>query len=123
MDLKNLEGYTSRKIINYSPLHDNQNWLFDVIYDRAVFEYQTANFPMPIRNRDHSVSVPVFLGHSGNATNIYEIALQIVRRVMNKKQSVRFGIGRRLNRSVSIMDNNESLVPIFFKCLLERLLY
>ena len=115
MDLKNLTGYTSRKVINYSPLHDNQNWLFDVIYDRAVFEYQTANIPIPIRNRDHSVPVPVFLGHSGNATSIYEIALQTVRSVMHRGQNVRFGIGRRLNRLVSIMENEEQLVPDIFQ--------
>ena len=38
MNLKHLRGYTNRKIINYSPLKDNQNWLFEVLYDRGVFE-------------------------------------------------------------------------------------
>ena len=26
------------RIINYAPLRDNQNWLFEVVFDRAVFE-------------------------------------------------------------------------------------
>ena len=33
MNLKHLQGYTDRKIINYSPLLYNQNWLFEVLYD------------------------------------------------------------------------------------------
>ena len=45
MDLIHLKGYANRKVINYSPLRDNQNWLFDVVYDRAVFETQTTNIP------------------------------------------------------------------------------
>ncbi len=110
MGSKHLIGYTSRKIINYSPLRDNQNWLFEVIYDRAAFEILTqhANFP-----------VPVFLGYSGEATATYEIALQIVRSVMREDQNVRFGIGRRSNRAVSIMKDVEGnsvvLVPNIFQ--------
>ena len=92
MDLKNIKGYTNRRVIDYSPLHDNQNWLFDVIYDRAVFG----------RN-------------SGNATGIYQIALQIVRSVMNRDQNIRFGIGRRFDRYVSIMENEKELVPNIFQ--------
>ncbi len=114
MDLKNLEGYTSRKIINYSPLHNNRNWLFDVIYDRAVFEYKTANITIPVQDSDQSIPLPVLVGHSGNATSIYKIALQIVRIVMNRGQSVRFGIGRRLNRIVSI-ESEKQLVPDIFQ--------
>ncbi len=92
MDLKKIEGYTNRRVIDYSPLHDNQNWLFDVIYDRAVFR-----------------------GNSGNATAIYQIALQVVRSVMNRDQNIRFGIGGRLNRFVSIMENEKKLVPNLFQ--------
>lgn len=115
MDLKHIEGYTSRKVINYSPLHDNQNWLFDVIYDRAVFEQQTVNFPLPISNIDQSISLPLLLGPSGNATNIYTIALQVIRSVMNRTQSIRFGIGRRRNRHVSIMENEKQIIPDIFQ--------
>ena len=92
MDIKKIEGYTNRRVIDYSPLHDNQNWLFDVIYDRAVFR-----------------------GNSGNATSIYQIALQVVRSVMNGDQNIRFGIGGRLNRFVSIMENEKTLVPNIFQ--------
>ena len=41
MNLRHMQGYTSRKLIEHSPLHDNQNWLFDLLYDRAVLEFET----------------------------------------------------------------------------------
>ena len=43
MGLPQTEGHTSRKLINYAPLNDNKNWLFDVVYDRSVFETRTAS--------------------------------------------------------------------------------
>ena len=89
MDLKHIEGCTSRKVINYSPLQDNQNWLFDVIYDMHVLDQ--------------------------NVTNIYTSALQVVRSVMNRTQSIRFGIGRRRNRHVSIIENETQIIPDIFQ--------
>ena len=115
MDLKHLEGHTSRKVINYSPLHDNQNWLFDVIYDRAAFEIQTRNYPLLRDNENNPVNLPVFTGFSGKATSIYEIALQIVRSVIKKNGNIRFGIGERHNRVVSIMEDQKPLVPNIFQ--------
>ena len=112
MDLKHLVGHTSRKLINYSSLHDNQNWLFDVIYDRAVFEARTANFPI----KGSPVSLPIQAGYSGNATSLYEIALNIVQSVMKEKLGIRFGIGKRLNRIVSVVGKSgQIVVPNIFQ--------
>ena len=113
MDLKHLKGYTSRKIINYSPLRDNQNWLFDVIYDKAAFEIQSLG------NLRADVPVPVFVRISGEATVTHTSALQIVRAVMREDHNIRFGIGRRTNRVVSIMKDVQggsvTLVPNIFQ--------
>ena len=115
MNLKHLQGYTDRKIINYSPLHYNQNWLFDVIYDRAVFEIQTRqSVPVTIQG-NISTTLPLFLGYSGKAASTYDIALEIVRSIINRSQSIRFGIGRRLSRFVSIVESEETLVPNIFQ--------
>ena len=38
MNLTHRKGHTERTVINCSPLRDNANWLFDVIYDFSVFE-------------------------------------------------------------------------------------
>ena len=115
MDLKRIQGYTTRKIINYSPLRDNQNWLFEVVYDRAVFEAQTMNVPLQLGNSGQSVELPALVGHSGNATSAFDIALQILRRMVTGHQNVRFGIGQRRNRVVSVEGAKGNLVPNIFQ--------
>lgn len=60
MDLQLMRGHTDRQIINYSPLHDNQNWLFDVVYDFSVFERRTRQIAFPIRGLNESqVTLPL----------------------------------------------------------------
>ena len=116
MDMRRMEGSTSRKVIHYSSLHDNQNWLFDVIYDRAAFEAQTTRFPLSTQNGNNQpVWLPIHAGYSGNATRIYEIALQIVRTVIDEGSDTRFGVGRRLNRVVSIEGKSGQIVPNIFQ--------
>ena len=115
MDLKRIQGYTSRKVINYSPLRDNQNWLFEVVYDRAVFEAQTINVPVQIGSSGQSVAFPAIVGHSGNATVAFDIALQIIQRMIPGYENVRFGIGRRQNRAVSLYKGNELIISNIFQ--------
>ena len=111
MDIKRIQGHTSRKLIEHSPLHDNQNWLFDVVYDRAAFELQTRYMKFP--TNDGNVTVPV-LEYSGNAAMTYAIALQIVQ-LITRKDDVRFGIGRRNDRVVSIESTAGQIVPNIFQ--------
>ena len=115
MDLKRREGQTNRKIIDYSPLHENQNWLFEVIYDRSAFELQTRpiNYPLP-KESNVSIPLPVFLGYLGDATSTYEIALQIIRNI-TRNTNARFGIGKRNNRVVSLQSEKGSIVPNIFQ--------
>ncbi|MCY3543311.1 MAG: AAA family ATPase [Chloroflexi bacterium] len=115
MDLKHFQGYANRKIINYSPLHDNQNWLFEVIYDRATFEIQTSNINLPIQSSNATIPLRVFNGYSGNATSTYETALWVVRSIVKDEHNIRFGIGRRHNRTVSIQSGAGKLVPNIFQ--------
>ena len=117
MDLKYMKGQTSRKVINYSPLHDNQNWLFDVIYDSRAFEIQTVRRPFTFNNQGRNVQVPlpVFLGYSGHATSVFETALQVVRTIV-RRQNIRFGLGGRKNRVVSLeSDTAGPIVPNIFQ--------
>ena len=115
LDLKHIKGYTSRKVINYSPLRVNQNWLFEVIYDRAVFEIQTLHLNMPVQNSQRIVPIPVFRGYSGQATHTYDMALQIVRSIIKEDQNIRFGIGGRHSRVVSVEGKAGQLVPNIFQ--------
>ena len=113
---KHMTGSTNRKVIALSPLHDNQNWLFDVIYDRAAFEIQTSNFPvnLPAGASTQSVPLPLFLGYSGNSSAIYEAAQQVVRTLLGRGNA-RFGIGPRNNRVVSLESGPLTIVPNIFQ--------
>ena len=115
MGLKHLVGHTSRRVINYSPLHDNQNWLFELVYDRNVFETQTVRIPMPAQDSHQSFPLPVQIGPSGTATNAYETALRVIRGIMGEERNVRFGIGRRHNRAVSLESDGGQIVPNIFQ--------
>ena len=110
-----LQGSTIRKVINYSPLKENQNWLFGILYDRAVLETQTVNLQMPIQDDGQSVPLPIQIGPSGDATGIYQIAIQVAQRVVRGDPTARFGIGRRENRVVSLEGTNGNIVPNIFQ--------
>ena len=114
MALEHLQGYTNRKVINYSPLYDNQNWLFDVIYDSSVFEIQTTGIPVTFQNGNNTLSLPVLAGYAGKATSIYEIALQIIQSI-TKTPNARFQIGRRHARFVSLIGETGQIVPNIFQ--------
>ena len=115
MGLKHLQGQTDRKVISYSPLHDNQNWLFDVVYDRAAFEMQTRQVNLPVNNSDITIPLPLFSGYSGDAARMYDTTLRIARSI-TRRQDARFGIGRRRNRVVSLTsDISGPIVPNIFQ--------
>ena len=118
MDARHVAGHTSRKVIASSPLHENQNWLFDVVYDRAALELQTQHVNLPVNDGNVTFPLPLFLGYSGDAARTYEAAQQIVR-ILLRRNDVRFGIGRRHNRVVSIVSDVGSearqLVPNIFQ--------
>ena len=121
MRLQNLSGHTDRRVINISCLEGLQNWLFDLIYDRAVFETQVRQFNnLAIINDDQPVtstpiSMPLFMGYQGEATCTYDVALSIVRNILRLDNSGRFGIGRRKDRIVSVMQNDQNIVPNIFQ--------
>ena len=115
MDIKHFSGYTSRKIIASSPLYDNQNWLFDVIYDRAAFEIQTRQVNFPLSDGNVAIPLPLFSGYSGDAARTYEAVLRMVRDI-TRRQDARFDIGRRHNRVVSLVsDTTGQIVPNIFQ--------
>ena len=114
MDLKHLQGHTNRKVINYSPLSDIQNWLFEVIYDRSAFELQIQHRILPIGNTNRQALHTVLTGYEGNATSIYDFALRIIEKITNI-QGTRFGIGLRHKRTVSLMKDSDLIVPNVFQ--------
>ena len=113
-DIRNLTGTTPRRVIATSPLHDNQNWLFDVIYDMTAFELETRESRSPVEDGGTSDSLPLFVGYTGRSTQMYIAVLQIVR-VVTRREDARIGIGRRNRRVVSIESDSGRLVPNVFQ--------
>ena len=110
MDIQHIEGRTTRRLISYSSLRDNQNWLFDVVFDRMSFESRVQN--MSVTDGAQPI-VPVHLGYQGEATETYNIALRIVRNVMRNEDGVRFGIGRRYNRTLTVEAKSGRIARVF----------
>lgn len=115
MNISHIEGHTSRRMISYSSLRDNQDWLFGVVYDMRVGESRIE--PIQVVNQDTNQSdvLSVWKGFSGSSTNVYEIAMEIVRRVMRSGLNTTLRIGPRLNRAVALMSGNRILVPNIFQ--------
>ena len=110
-------GGTPRRVITYSPLQDIHNWLYDVAFDRMAFEISTH----PIKtgaDQSNNSEILIFVGYQGDATNIYESVLKVLRTTMPNlvaKENIRFGIGRRHNRRISLMSNNDAVLPNIFQ--------
>ena len=114
--LKHIQGYTDRKIIQYSPLRDNQNWLLDLTYDSFVFEINIRNQIISTGPDKKPVPMPIFLGHSGPATLLYHrIVLSILRIIFQAGKNLRFGVNSRHDRKISLMQNDQVLVPNIFQ--------
>ncbi|MBD2626559.1 AAA family ATPase [Trichormus variabilis] len=109
-DIKRLQKFLNRKIINYSPLQDNQNWLLDILYDRNVLEVQIQNTPFKTISGNN-----ISLVNSGESTNIYNSILLILQKIFQKEGNLRFGIGKRNYRNVELIYNDKPLVPNIFQ--------
>ena len=108
-ELSRIEGRTIRKVINYSPLRDNQNWLFDVIYDSVAFEIQTRRMLAL-----GGVPVTVLAGYQGSASQLHQFALGLVRLITGNRAD-RLGIGTRHHRTVSLHQGERQVLPNIFQ--------
>lgn len=117
MDLKHLQNHTNRRVINHSALQINQNWLFELVYDKMVFEGQFNRLPIDT-NDNKVILINQFKGYHGRASNIYDISLQVIRAIM-QRNDVRFAIGPRQNRMISLVSDSNSgsnqVVPNIFQ--------
>ncbi len=116
------KGETRRRLIAHSPLRDIHDWLYDVAYDRAAFEVQSPSFSIlastPGSTRSRNLNLPVFMGYSGDATNVYQLArniLQMIIRELAIEKNLRFGIGGRHNRIITLESDQQTVVPNLFQ--------
>ena len=90
-----------------------RNWLYDVLYDRSVFELQTQTMNFPV-NQSTSLPLPVLMGFSGDSANLYEIILSIIRLIIDNPNA-RLGIGKRNDRVISVESDTGQIAPNIFQ--------
>ncbi len=112
-DKNRIVGISNRNIICHSPLKENMNWLFDLVLDRELYERQIENIVIPLQNGT-SMHLLAFQGYRGTSHIAYEEALKLLR-VILKDENVRFGIGIRQSRVMSIMSGEKAAVPHIFQ--------
>jgi len=118
-----VKGETPRRVVAHTPLRDVHDWLYDVAYDRAAFEIQSPSINLPMTGASGEspgpvLPMPLFLGYQGDATNAYNVALRILRAILPRlptTANVRFGIGGRHNRLLSIESDSGISVPNVFQ--------
>ncbi len=118
-----LKGETRRRLISRSPLRDIQNWLYDVAYDRAVFEISAQNISIPLavhpdKAPQQELSLPILVGYSGDATGVYNMTLEVLRTVIPmpvERTGLRFGIGGRHGRCITLKSAQGTVVPNLFQ--------
>ena len=112
--LAHVQGSTTRRIINYSPLRENQNWLFSVAYDQFVFEGKRETVFQPDREGNQK-PIEAIVELAGPATRLLSYAMEVAKLILQNDQFQRFGIGYRHNRKVSIEGVEGRLVPNIFQ--------
>ena len=117
-DKRNIQGFSNRKIINTAPLQNNKNWLLNILFDRSNFEIQVNRLDAPIavaNGTNQIIPLNIFTGYAGKSDNLYKAVLQILRKIVPKGESLRFGVGERTNRKISLMLNEQPVVPNIFQ--------
>lgn len=112
-DLKHISGFSNRQIICLTPLKVNQGWLLDLLFDRQVFEGQYSDLPINIGKQVQMFKI--FSGYNGQSTKIYESILTLLKLILRTDGEIRFGVGNRINRKISIMKNDKAWIPNLFQ--------
>ena len=115
MDLTHTRGYTNRKVINYSSLRENQNWLFDLAYDQFVIEGRLTKVQIPFGRSGQVQERLAMVNVSGKSSLMNEIARMVVQEVVRNMQGATFKIGPRQNRVVSLQGSSGNIVPNIFQ--------
>lgn len=108
--LKNISRHSNRQAIQYAPLTINKDWIMDVLFDRQLYEMKAQQLSI-----QGGPAIPVFLGYSGPSTTLHEQINSLLRAVLNEDGNLRLGIGPRRSRNISIMRDNELVVPNVFQ--------
>ena len=110
LSLKNIQGNSNRKIINYAPLKENQDWLLDIIYDSFAVERKTQLVP----NGVGGVPLPVLLNSDGPATKIRRSLEQFFKKLFAIDGQISWSVGARGRRAIGISSDNQTVIKNIF---------
>ena len=99
--------------LNLSPRAPTPLINYDLLYDSTAFRL-TVNIPIEREGSSSSFPMTINTEYSARSNRLYETALSIVQKVVGRS-NIRFGLGRRFNRTVSIMENDTATVPNLFQ--------
>ncbi len=122
MHLTSLQDHTNRRVVTYSPLRENQDWLFDLLYDARVLETTTEKQQLFRRSSEGMLQPGMFevvTSRLGRSDSFYTVVLDVLQDIVgHSEQRIRFGIGTRHARRVAVMSAdspNTTLVPNIFQ--------
>jgi hypothetical protein len=121
MDLKKLKNISDRSIISLSTLKDSQKWLLEILLDRSTLELQSSHINMPGQtageySKTITLPLPLMIGYSGQATKIYNEIIKLLNGIFNMPQgTLRFGLGHRRSRQLSIIKNEQTWIHNLFQ--------
>jgi len=113
-DLKNIKGISNRSIVSTNSLKLCQKWLLDILLDRNTLEIKTSIFPLPTQP-GQSINIQVFNGFSGQASQIYEQIIKLLNKIFDEPGTLRFGLGTRKRRQLSIMKSEQVWIENLFQ--------
>lgn len=106
--IEHMSGRTDRRLVNIDPLRNNQDWLFDLLFDRAVLE---ASVEL-VRSSENRV-IPAIV-YAGESARTYDIILRLLRRIVDQERA-RLTLGPRHHRLLGIAVGDTALVRNIFQ--------
>lgn len=111
-DLSRFAGETDRVLVNELSMRTNRNWLIGVLFDKHALDVQLQ--PFQLGEGQSGPVVSLLTGYTGDASALYNAVLAILQKVTGRA-GTRFGIGRRNDRIVSLIDGDNQIVPNIFQ--------
>jgi AAA domain, putative AbiEii toxin, Type IV TA system len=117
VERQNMQRVSNRRIIQQSPLADSKNWLLDIVLDRSIYDMKTELINVPIQQGAsiENILCNIFVGYQGNSNNIWEASNQLIKLVFRTEEDLRFAIGPRQGRTISIMKNEKEFIRNIFQ--------
>ena len=111
-DLSQFAGSTDRILVNERSMRTNRDWLIGILFDKHALDIQFQ--PWRPNEELPGLVLNLVTGYTGDANALYDAVIEILKKITGRA-GTRFGIGRRNDRIVSLMDGETQVVPNIFQ--------